>query len=263
MVDDGLYTKHKVPVPDYLLGQHVVAMKTGTLGSRSGTLMAGADSLKITIHGQGGHGSQPHTTIDPVVMASHIVVRLQSIVSREINPSDISVLTVGCLKAGQIENVIADHAEIGVDTRSMRPETREKLLASIRRVVDAECQASNATAPPEYKISRHFPVTSNDASMTETLVGSFKSHFGESYQEMQAVTMSEDFSILATSQNRPSVFWAFGGIEAGFWDQKVAEGKVNEVPSNHTSKFAPVLDPTLRTGVEAFTVGALTFFNKK
>lgn len=205
---------------------------------------------------------QPHTTVDPVVMASHIVVRLQTIVSREMNPSDISVLTVGSLKAGQTENVIADHAEIGVDTRSVRPETREKLLASIRRIVDAECQASNATAPPEYKISRHFPVTSNDPAMTETLEGSFKSHFGDNYQEMQTVTMSEDFSILASSQGKPSVFWAFGGIEADFWDKKVAEDKVREVPSNHTSKFAPVLDPTLRTGTEAFTVAALTFFNK-
>ncbi|TQN63799.1 Hippurate hydrolase, partial [Colletotrichum shisoi] len=130
MVDDGLYDKHKVPVPDFVLGQHVMAMRAGSVGSKAGTIMAGADSMKITLSGLGGHGSQPHRTVDPAVMAAHVVVRLQSIVSREINPSDISVITVGSLHAGQTENVIADSAEIGLDIRSVRPETREKLLVT-------------------------------------------------------------------------------------------------------------------------------------
>ncbi|GKT96435.1 LOW QUALITY PROTEIN: metal-dependent amidase/aminoacylase/carboxypeptidase [Colletotrichum tofieldiae] len=123
MIDDGLYDKHKIPVPDFVLGQHVMAMRAGSVGSKTGTIMAGADSMKITLSGLGGHGSQPHRTVDPAVMAAHVVVRLQSIVSREINPSDISVITVGSLHAGQTENVIADSAEIGLDIRSVRPET--------------------------------------------------------------------------------------------------------------------------------------------
>lgn len=195
-------------------------------------------------------------------MAAHVVVRLQSIVSREINPADISVLTVGSLQAGQTENVIADSAEIGVDIRSVRPDTREKLLASIRRVVEAECQASSATAPPSYKITRHLPVTVNDGPMMKKLTGTFEDHFGDVYDsDMPATTLSEDFSVLATSQGKPSVFWHWGGVDHEFWDKKVKEGRtLEDIPANHTSKFAPVLDPTMRTGIDALVVAALTFF---
>lgn len=113
MVDDGLYARHGVPVPDYVLGQHVVAMRAGSVGSRRGTIMAAADSLRVRLFGVGGHGSQPHRAVDPAVMAAHAVVRLQSVTSREIDPADIAVLTVGSLRAGETENVIADYAEIG------------------------------------------------------------------------------------------------------------------------------------------------------
>ncbi|KAK2015721.1 amidohydrolase [Colletotrichum eremochloae] len=263
MVEDGLYDKHKIPVPDFVFGQHVMAMRAGTVGTKTGTIMAGADSMKITLSGLGGHGSQPHRTVDPAVMAAHVVVRLQSIVSREINPSDISVVTVGSLHAGQTENVIADSAEIGLDIRSVRPETREKLLASIRRVVEAECAASGATAAPLFKMTRHLPVTVNDDSMTTTLSASFKEHFGNEFDSnITATTISEDFSVLATSQGKPCAFWHWGGIEPGLWDQKLDEGKVDEIPANHTARFAPVIQPTLKTGIDALCIAALTFFKK-
>ncbi|WDK18175.1 amidohydrolase [Colletotrichum graminicola] len=261
MVDDGLYDKHKIPVPDFVLGQHVMAMRAGNIGTKAGTIMAGADSMKITLSGLGGHGSQPHRTVDPAVMAAHVVVRLQSIVSREINPSDISVVTVGSLHAGQTENVIADSAEIGLDIRSVRPETREKLLASIRRVVAAECAASGATAAPLFKMTRHLPVTENDASMTTMLATSFEEHFGSDFDpNITATTISEDFSVLATSQGKPCAFWHWGGIEAELWDQKLEEGKLQEIPANHTARFAPVIQPTLKTGIDALCIAALTFF---
>ncbi|CCF36985.1 amidohydrolase [Colletotrichum higginsianum] len=264
MVDDGLYDKHKIPVPDFVLGQHVMAMRAGSVGSKAGTIMAGADSMKITLSGLGGHGSQPHRTVDPAVMAAHVVVRLQSIVSREINPSDISVITVGSLHAGQTENVIADSAEIGLDIRSVRPETREKLLASIRRVVEAECEASGATAAPVFKMTRHLPVTVNDESMTTTLAAGFREHFGSDFDaNITATTISEDFSVLATSQGKPCAFWHWGGIEEGLWDQKLKEGRLEEIPANHTARFAPVIQPTLQTGIDALCVAALTFFRKK
>ncbi|KAJ0168228.1 Hippurate hydrolase [Colletotrichum tanaceti] len=264
MVDDGLYDKHKIPVPDFVLGQHVMAMRAGSVGSKAGTIMAGADSMKITLSGLGGHGSQPHRTVDPAVMAAHVVVRLQSIVSREINPSDISVITVGSLHAGQTENVIADSAEIGLDIRSVRPETREKLLASIRRVVEAECEASGATAAPVFKMTRHLPVTVNDESMTTALAAGFGEHFGGDFDaDITATTISEDFSVLATSQGKPCAFWHWGGIEEGLWDRKLKEGRLEEIPANHTARFAPAIQPTLRTGIDALCVAALTFFRKK
>jgi amidohydrolase len=265
MVEDGLYTRHGVPVPDYVLGQHVMAMRAGHIGSKRGTIMAGADSLRVKLIGSGGHGSQPHRTLDPAVLAAHVVVRLQTIVSREMDPADISVLTVGSLQAGHTENIIADFAEIGVDTRTVRPETRDKLLASVRRVVRAECQASGCTVEPEFTVTRHLPITVNDDGMMKTLESRFQDHFGDRFNgDIPTTTVSEDFSVLATSVGRPSAFWHWGCIEHEFWDRKVAEGRtIEDVPANHTARFAPVIQPTMRTGIEALVVAALTFFGGK
>ncbi|KAB5542372.1 amidohydrolase [Coniochaeta sp. 2T2.1] len=265
MVDDGLYdrTRHACPVPDFVLGQHVMAMRAGSVGSRRGVCMAGADSLKVKVFGTGGHGSQPHRTVDPVVLAAHVVVRLQSVVSREINPADISVLTVGSLRAGQTENIIPDFAEIGIDVRSVRPQTREKLLRAIRRVVRAECEASGCQREAEFVVSRHLPNTENDEGMMRVLEGAFGRHFGGAYDgDLPTTTISEDFSVLGTAVGRPCAFWHWGGIEEEFWDRKVQEGRVLEdVPANHTARFAPVIQPTMRTGAEALVVAALAFFN--
>ncbi|KAH8768677.1 hypothetical protein F5882DRAFT_412329 [Hyaloscypha sp. PMI_1271] len=264
MIDDGLYNKHKIPVPDFVLGQHVMAMRAGSVGSKLGTIMAGADSMKITLFGVGGHGSQPHRTIDPAVMAAHVVVRLQTLISREINPSDISVLTVGSLQAGQTENIIADSAEIGVDIRSVRPGTREKLLASIRRIIKAECEASGSTVAPVFKMTRHLPTTVNDEAMMRTLVKSFSEYFENDFDaNIPTTTISEDFSVLATSQGRPCAFWHWGGIEEGLWDQRLKEGRTDDIPANHTARFAPVIQPTMQTGIHALCVAALAFFDDK
>ncbi|KAI3331447.1 amidohydrolase [Xylariaceae sp. AK1471] len=264
MIDDGLYEKHKIPVPDFVLGQHVMAMRAGSVGSKMGTIMAGADSMKITLFGVGGHGSQPHRTIDPAVMAAHVVVRLQTVISREVNPGDTSVLTVGSLQAGQTENIIADSAEIGVDIRSVRPETREKLLASIRRIVKAECEASGSTVAPVFKMTRHLPNTVNNESMMKTLVKSFSEHFGDDFDaDIPTTTIAEDFSVLATSQGRPCAFWHWGGIEEGLWNQKLKEGRIDDIPANHTATFAPVIQPTMRTGIDALCVAALVFLDEK
>jgi len=197
-------------------------------------------------------------------MTAHVVIRLQTIVSRELNPIDISVLTVGSLQAGHTENVIADSAEIGVDIRSVRPETREKLLASIRRIVKAECEASGATVPPEFKMTRHLPNTFNEEAMTKALSKSFGEYFGENFDpNIPTTTIAEDFSILATSQGRPCVFWHWGGIDEGLWDQQLEEGKTEEIPANHTARFALKIQPTMRTGIDALCVAALTFFGGK
>jgi len=197
-------------------------------------------------------------------MAAHVVVRLQTLISREINPSDISVLTVGSLQAGQTENIIADTAEIGIDIRSVRPETREKLLASIRRIIKAECEASGSTVAPVFKMTRHLPNTVNDESMMKTLVKSFSEYFKDDFDaNIPTTTISEDFSVLATSQGRPCAFWHWGGIEEGLWDQKLKEGRIDDIPANHTARFAPAIQPTLRTGVHALCVAALAFFDEK
>lgn len=258
MVDDGLY--EKVPVPDYVLGQHIMAMRAGSVGLRTGTLMAAADSMKVKLFGRGGHGSQPHRTIDPALLAAHVVVRLQGIVSREVDSNDVAVVTVGSIQAGQTENVIADEAELGIDFRSVNPESRAKLLAAVKRMVKAECEASGATREPEFKMSRTFPVTSNEKPATARIASSFTKFFeGKFNPHIPITTVAEDFPILATSQHRPYVFWHFGGVDEKIWDQKERElTLIQDVPMNHSSEFAPVIHPTMETGVNAMCVAALT-----
>lgn len=260
MVDDGLYSK--VPIPDYVLGQHVMRMRSGKVGSRPGTIMAAADSMKITVFGRGGHGSLPHQTVDPVLLAAHIVVRLQGIVSREIDPSDLAVVTVGSLQAGQTENVIADKAEIGLDFRTARLETRKKIIAAIKRIVEAECVASGSPQPPVFTPTRRFPPTINDGDVASRVASSFEEHFPEFDGDTPRTNVSEDFSILGTSRGIPCCFWFIGGIDAEIWDKAETEGKTEEIPGNHSARFAPVIQPTMTVGMEALCIAALTFLKK-
>lgn len=260
MVDDGLYSK--IPVPDYVFGQHVMRMRAGTVGSRPGTIMAAADSLKITLYGRGGHGSLPHQTVDPVLLAANVVVRLQSIVSREIDPSDLAVVTVGSLHAGQAENVIPDRAELGVDFRSVSLETRDRILAAIKRVVEAECMASGSPKPPLFTPTRRFPPTFNDEQVTAELATSFGEHFEGFDGNTPRANVSEDFSILGTSHGRPCSFWFIGGIDPELWDETQSRDRLQEVAGNHSPLFAPAIQPTMKTGVDALCIAALTFLGK-
>lgn len=259
MVDGGLYDK--IPVPDYVLGQHLMTLKAGKVGSKVGTIMAAADSYKITLYGRGGHGSMPHKTIDPVVMAANLCVRLQNIVSREVDPSDTAVVTIGSLQVGHAENIIADKAEIGVDIRSMSKQTRNKIIASIERMVRAEFIASGGTKEPTIIQTRTFPTTENDKAMADKLALSFSEHFGDSFDaDTPRVNVAEDVSILATSQGRPCLFWFWGGVDPKLWDENEKAGTIYEnVPGNHSSLFAPVIQPTLATGVDTLCIAALTF----
>ncbi|KAL1612528.1 hypothetical protein SLS60_000755 [Paraconiothyrium brasiliense] len=267
MVDDGLYdpNKHNIPVPDYVLGQHVMALPAGKIGSRVGTIMAAADSFKVTVFGRGGHGSMPNRTIDPVMMASNIVVRLQNIVSRETDPSDMAVVTVGYLKGGHTENIIVDHAELGIDIRTINKTTRDRVIASIKRVVHAEYIAAGAPKEPTIEETRSFPATDNDEDMEKKLASSFEGFFGHAFDpQIERTNASEDVSILATSQGKPSLFWFFGGCDPELYAQKEREGRlIEDIPQNHSSGFAPVIQPTLKTGVDALCVAALTFLARK
>ncbi|RAL16900.1 M20 family metallopeptidase [Aspergillus homomorphus CBS 101889] len=261
MVDDGLYDR--IPVPDFVFGQHVMRMRAGSVGSRPGTIMAAADSLKITLYGRGGHGSLPHQTVDPVLLAANVVVRLQGIVSREIDPSDLAVVTVGSLQAGQAENVIPDTAELGVDFRSVSLETRGKILAAIKRIVEAECMASGSPRPPVFTPTRQFPPTINDKQVTAELAASFGEHFADSFDaDTPRTNVSEDFSILGTSQGRPCSFWFFGGIDPDVWDEAETNDRLHEIAGNHSALFAPAIQPTMKTGVDALCIAALTYLRK-
>ena len=262
MIDDGLYSK--IPVPDIVLGQHVMALKTGTVGCRIGNILSEADSFKITMFGRGGHGSMPHRTVDPVVMAASVVMKLQTVVSREVDPDKFAVCTVGALQAGQTENIIPDRAEIKLNIRTQNHEVRNKVLAAIRRIVKGECEASGCTKEPLIEQTVKFPLSVNDETVTESVHDSFKEFFGDRFDpNVSCSTASEDYSLLGSSQGKPCCFWFFGGVDEKVWDEAKEKGRLHEdIPVNHSPFFAPVIQPTLKTGVDALCLGALTFLSK-
>ena len=277
MIDDGLYdpSHHACPFPDIVLGQHVMPLAAGTLGTRRGTFASSADSFELTLYGRGGHASQPHMTIDPVVIAAHVIVRLQTIVAREVDPKESAVVTVASMHAGMTENIISAEATLKINVRARVPETRERVLAAIRRVVKAECEASGCEREPEWKCTSSFPFTINDDDVTAKLEPAFLEHFGkERYSsDVDPLGGSEDFAILATEAPRkdgggkkgvPYSYWCFGGTDPQKWKDAAERGRLKEeIPINHSAYFAPVIQPTLRTGVEGLVVGALTFLRKE
>lgn len=266
MLDDGLYdkNKHACPEPDLCLGQHVFPFRAGNVLTKSGSTMSAADSYKITIHGKGGHGSEPHKCVDPVVIASHIVVHLQTLVSREMPPDETAVLTVSSVKAGDTVNVISDIAVMQVNIRSVTPTGRQTLLEGLKRVVNAECMAARCPKPADFEKLNEYPFTINDEDIHQKISQSFISYFGENrHEHMKAVLASEDFPLLATDIGKPYMFWFFGGVDQEEWDKREKVGTLGDIPGNHSPYFAPALQPTLKTGVEAMVVAALTFVGKK
>ncbi|KAJ9661918.1 hypothetical protein H2198_001670 [Neophaeococcomyces mojaviensis] len=265
MIDDGLYdlSRHGCPEPDLCLGQHVFPFRAGTVHTRAGSTMSAADSYRITIHGRGGHGSMPHYCVDPVVIASHVVVRLQTLVSREVPPDETAVVTVGSLKAGDTVNVIADVAILQVNIRSISQTWRRVLLDGLKRIVNAECEAGRSPKPAEFEKLNEFPLCYNDEEVTKKVQKTFDSHFGSEHMpDMKPVLGSEDFPLLGSSIGKPYMFWFWGGVDPEEWDRRVKEETLNELPVNHSPFFAPCINPTLRTGVEAMVVGALGFVQK-
>lgn len=263
MVDDGLYDK--VPIPDIVLGGHVMPLRAGQIGTRRGMMASAADSFLVKLFGKGAHGSQPHRGIDPIVMAAHTILRLQNIPSRETDPADLSVMTVGAIHAGDAVNIIPESAELKLDMRSLNAQTREKMIASMRRIIEAEAVASNAPQTPTITRTRTFPFLHNDDSATEMLEKSFASYFGDTYDpDAKRLGGSEDFGVLATSVNKPAVFWCYGGTPHELWDSAEKAGKLNEdIPVNHSAFFAPQIMPTLAVAIDAFAVAALTWLAKE
>ncbi|KAL8800656.1 MAG: hypothetical protein Q9182_005026 [Xanthomendoza sp. 2 TL-2023] len=260
MVDDGLYSKFGIPKPDVVLGQHVFCLyKAGVVAVTPGPIMTAGDTVNIRVFGKGGHGSLPSLCIDPIVIASHVVVRLQTIVSRELEPGRFGVVTCGKIQAGTASNIIPDYADLGLSIRSYDTEVQKQLLEAIGRIVRAECDASGSLQAPLIEHVAHAPATVNSSDQTEVLTKSFSSYFAGNAVTLAPLTVSEDFSVLATAINVPYIFWALGGCDPVKWDEAKKHGKIGEIPMNHNAKFAPVIEPTLRTGVDALALAALTF----
>jgi len=256
MVEDGLATI--IPTPDVALAQHVLPAPAGQVGTRAGPVLSAADSMRVTVYGRGGHGSMPQATVDPVVLAAMIVVRLQTVVSRETAPGETAVLTVGSLRAGTKSNVIADHAVLQLNIRTYSEQTRTAVLEAVRRIITAECQASGSPKDPEFELFDRFPVTDNDAATTERVAEAFAEFFGDRAQPMGQQSASEDFSDVPTAFGTPYTYWGVGCVDPDAYRRAVDAGRVaQDIPVNHSATFAPLIQPTLDTGTQALVVAAL------
>jgi amidohydrolase len=256
MIRDGIFDRFGKP--DVALGQHLTSLPSGSTGFGSGPFMAASDEFHIRLFGRGGHGSQPEATIDPVVMAAATVMRLQTLVSREISPSERAVLTVGAINAGTKSNIIAAEAELLITTRSFSEEVRRKLAGGLRRIVLAEAMASGVDKQPEIIHKAGYPVLVNDPDATSRTAGVLRDALGASrVREQKAVMGAEDFADFGRACGVPSVFWFTGGTDADHYARAEEAGRLEQdlIP-NHSPFFAPVLEPTLRTGIDALTTAA-------
>jgi len=255
MIEDGMVKRF--PRPDVTLAQHVMPLSAGQIGWRIGTILSAGDSWEVTLFGRGAHGSMPQKSVDPVVMAAASVMRLQTVVAREVAMTDSAVVTVGTLSVGMNENVIPDRALLRLNVRTFKEEVRVRVLAAIKRILEAEAAASGAPKPPEFSVLSEFPLTRNDEAATRTTVAALQKQFGaDRVTEITPATASEDFGLFGAAWDTPTVFWMVGGIDPDIYAKARQSGKLDELPANHAPDFAPVLHPTLRTGVEAMLAAA-------
>lgn len=260
MIDDGLLIRF--PKPDVVLGQHVMVGPAGNIGGRGGTITSAADSLQIRLFGRGAHGSMPQASIDPVIMAAATVMRLQTIVSRELATAEAAVVTIGALQAGTKENVIPDEAVIKLNVRTFDAGVRKRVLAAIERIANAEAAASGAPRPPEITTLEHYPLGINDANASARVADAFRQYFSaDRVREVEAAPASEDFGSFGTEWDVPSMFWFVGGTDPDVYAKAKAAGEINRIPTNHSPYFAPVMHPTLETGVETMVVSALAWLS--
>ncbi|MFJ9664838.1 amidohydrolase [Streptomyces sp. NPDC101219] len=258
MIADGLAARS--PRPDVVLAQHVLPHPAGYVGTRAGSFLSAADSLRVTVRGRGAHGSMPQAAVDPVVTAAAIVLRLQTVVSRELAPTTPAVLTVGSIHAGSGPNVIPDRAVLEINVRTFDEATRTRVLDAVRRIVEAECRASRCPEEPLIERIASFPPTVNDAEPTRRVAEAFAAYFGDDARTVELQTASEDMSRIPAAFGAPFTYWAIGGTDPALHAGALRRGSLSEdVPVNHSATFAPVLQPTLDTGVAALTVAALAW----
>lgn len=257
MLQHGLFTRF--PKPDIALALHDGPFAHGTIFYRSGVGTSAADGLEITFHGRGGHGSAPHTTIDPVAIAARFIVDVQSVVSREKDPTEFGVVTVGAIHGGTVGNIIPDSVQLSGTIRSYKPEVRAKLHAGIERTAKAAAAMSGAPAPDIKMLEGTKPVI-NDPELVAATAEALKTAFGDKLRVSPPGTASEDFSEFAGA-GVPSMMF-----NIGVYDQERIDAARNggpPIPSNHSPQFAPVPKPTIETGITAMTLAVLSALDQK
>ena len=257
MLDDGLFTRFKKP--DFGFALHDGPFAYGTLNYRTGVGSSNSDSLDVTFHGRGGHGASPQRTVDPVMIAARFVVDVQSVISREKDPTEFGVFSVGAIHGGTAHNIIPDQVMLRGTIRTFKPEVRAKLLAGIERTAKAAAAMSGAPEP-DIKFTEGTKAVMNDEAVVETAAHVLKSAFGDKISPAPPVTASEDFSEFINA-GVPSMFFNIGVYEP----ERVAAANAGMGPplaGNHSPQFAPVPKPTIETGVLAMTLAVLSAFDK-
>lgn len=265
MLDDGLYTRF--PKPDYVLAFHDAAQApAGAIGYSKGFALANVDSVDVVVPGVGGHGAYPHTTKDPIVIAASIVTRLQTLVSRELNPTDSAVVTVGSFQGGSKHNIIPDEVRLQITVRSYEDKTRQHLLDGIARIARGEAIAAGM---PEDKLPRvtvqdpYTPATYNTPEFTDRVIAGLKPRFEGRVFETPPVMGGEDFSqyYRADRENVESLIFWVGGVKAAEWE-KAQKGEI-ELPSLHSPFWAPDAPVVIATATEALTAATLELMKKE
>lgn len=264
MMKDGLY--ERFPHPDYAIALHDDPfLPAGMLGYKAGALMAGVDMMNVTVYGQGAHGAAPHKGIDPIVLSSQMVQAYQTIVSRTIAPTDPAVVTVGSIHGGTVHNIIPDEVVMQLTLRSYSPEVREVLLTSVKRISENLARAAGLPEDkmPAYWIrDPHTPALINDADLTNRMAEVFKDAFGEEkVTEVEAQMIGEDFSRFGLQERKiPITMFYLGASDPVFLERAQRDGL--EIPGLHSPYFAPLPEPTIKTGVKAMGMFAMDILKK-
>jgi hippurate hydrolase len=258
MVADGLFTRF--PKPDYGFALHVGPGPYGYVSYKGGVINSTADGLDIKFIGKGGHGSRPHTTIDPVMMAATFIVDVQNIVSREKDSARFGVVSIGSVQAGNAGNVIPDTATLRGTIRSWDNDTRLRMIAGVERTAKAVAMMAGAP-PPEVKITEGAKAVVNDDALARRSGAVLKAAFGDKARLLsEPGSASEDYSEFVIA-GVPSFYFGLGGIDPVTWT--AAQASHTPVPGNHSPEFAPVPEPTIRTGAEAMSLVLLDVLQKK
>ena len=258
MIKDGLYDV--IPRADYVLAQHCDHGRSGSVAIHSGPCESAADSFLVRIYGHGGHGAMPESCIDPILIASYVIVRLQSVVSRVVAPQDSVVITCGSFHGGDAHNIIPESVDIKLNIRTYNEKVREKVLDSVRGIIEAECESAGAPRKPEIKQTHQYPLTDNDPEIAQELRSLFEDSFGASQvHEMLKLAGSEDFPNLALPNKSPYAIWFIGSTPVEKYDDALKNGQLDRLPQIHSNNFAPSILPTMKTGVRAFSLAALNY----
>jgi hippurate hydrolase len=257
MLADGLFTRFKKP--DYGFALHDGPFAYGTISYRVGIGSSNSDSLAIKFHGRGGHGAAPQRTIDPVMIAARFIVDVQSVISREKDPTEFGVVSIGAIHSGTAANIIPDEALVFGTIRTFKPEVRAKMLVGIERMAKAAAAMSDAPAP-DISITEGAKAVMNDPAVVATAEKVLKAAFGDKFRTSPPGTPSEDFSEFVNA-GVPSMFFNIGVYELERF-VAASNGTGPELPSNHSPLFAPVPKPTIETGVKAMTLAVLSAFDQ-